>query len=171
MTSYLRCPSVFCNSERSATVPAPRPQPREGAPEVRYAGLSNHNTFPHLQASVHAVRSTWRTLSSFFYLLIPNFSYSPAPRLMLDPSNSWSQLDCLLGKALSSSCPPTTFLYPSRIYRVSARCQELFSALDVAHKILDHGELTFWWLAVPALVLFCPEVQLVVFMSVLFASL
>ena len=42
---------------------------------------------------------------------------------------------------------------------------------DTAHKVFVHRELTFWWLAVPTLVSFCPGFWLIVFISVPSASL
>lgn len=57
-------------------------------------------------------------LSIDFQLL----SESPTPVLMVDPSNSWAELDCLVGKTLSLPlCPPTTLLYSSQTHRLSAR--------------------------------------------------
>lgn len=70
MTPSPRCRSVFYHSRRSATVPAPRPWLREGSPEVR-------NPPPCLGSRWPIPPSA---LSSFFYLLLSNFSLHCQPQ-------------------------------------------------------------------------------------------
>lgn len=63
MTPFPGVDQFPTTAERSATVPAPRPWPREGSPEGRYPPPCLGSCWPIPPSA----------LSSFFYLLVSNF--------------------------------------------------------------------------------------------------
>lgn len=132
MTPSPRCQSVFYHSRKVSHCPSTQTlaeggQPR-GAEPASMPGLTLADP-PECPFFI------------FLPIAFQLFSSLPTPMLMLAPSNSCSKLDCLLSKAFHS-CPPAMLLFPSHIYKVSARCQQLFLARGIQDtKSLSAGSL------------------------------